>query len=138
MKINAEYMKGLLEAFEQAKRPYTYICELEREGYSYKEDICVFHLDILCDKGLIESLAKDGSLGFTYSPSEGTKKSFQLAPLRLTAEGHEFIANLNEKDVWYQIKENFQESGFDTIKSVAADLAMGYAKKKVGALLAAA
>tara|TARA_B100000809_G_scaffold252756_1_gene287831 strand:- start:928 stop:1341 length:414 start_codon:yes stop_codon:yes gene_type:complete len=137
MRVNPEYLKGLLEAFELAEKPYTYISELERHGYSYKDHECIFHLDILCDKGLIESKSEDGSLGFSYSPSEGVEKSFQLAPLRLTADGHDFIANLNEKDVWHQIKENFQESGFDTIKSVAADLAMGYAKKKVGALLAA-
>lgn len=137
MKINPEYMKGLLEAFEQAERPYTYISELEKRGYSYKTDECIFHLDILCDKGLVESKSEDGGLGFSYSPSEGVEKSWQLVPLRLTADGHDFIANLNETDVWQQIKDNFQESGFDTIKSVAADLAMGYAKKKVGALLAA-
>lgn len=133
MKINNEYLKGLLEAFEASDKPLTDIMLLNKLGFSYEEDTFVFHMDILLDKGLIESKSTRGGIGYQLL-SDGDR-SWSVIPLRLTAQGHEFISSLHEPDVWKNIQENFKNSSIDTIKSVAKDLAKGFAKKKVTELL---
>ena len=133
MKVNNEYMKGLLDAFESSETPLTDIYVLKDKGFSYEEDIFVFHMDILLDKGFIES--KSNTNGIGYRLMSDRSKVWSVIPLRLTAQGHEFIDSLNEPDVWENIQKNFKDSSIDTIKSVSKDLAIGFAKKKVTELL---
>ncbi len=133
MKIDSEYMKGLLDAFEASDTPLTDIHKLQEAGYSYEDDIFVFHMDILLDKGLIESKSTSGGIGYGLTGNGG--RFWSVVPLRLTAQGHDFIDSLNEPDVWENIQKNFKDSSIDTIKSVAKDLAKGFAKKKVTELL---
>jgi hypothetical protein len=132
LQIDYEYLKGLLEAFEKAESPYTDINELKNNGFSSEEDIFPFHMAILYDKQFIESRSPEYAFGY-QSTDIGPRWS--VLDLRLTAPGHEFIASLNDPDVWTEICKNFKKSGIDTVKSVAIDLAKGYAKKKVKALI---
>nr|WP_251991947.1 DUF2513 domain-containing protein [Escherichia coli] len=52
-------------------------------------------------------------------------------PLRLTARGHDFIADLRQKDVWQAIKTNFKDEGISTLMSVSKSLAKGFAREKI-------
>ncbi|HHQ4263681.1 TPA: DUF2513 domain-containing protein, partial [Vibrio cholerae] len=63
---------------------------------------------------------------------------WKIVPIRLTASGHEFIESLNEPDVWDTIQSNFKEASLETLAVVAKDLAIGFAKQKVKALLESA
>nr|WP_249941517.1 DUF2513 domain-containing protein [Escherichia coli] len=62
---------------------------------------------------------------------EGVGYSWIEVPLRLTARGHDFIADLRQKDVWQAIKTNFKDEGISTLMSVSKSLAKGFAKKKI-------
>jgi len=44
MKIDHDYLKRLLDAFESSETPTTDLYELERKGIFYREDIFVFHM----------------------------------------------------------------------------------------------
>lgn len=137
MKVDKEYLKELLEAFESVKTPLTNIRELAELGYDYKTDAFAFHSDILVDKGFIQTLSSNEKLygaGYQLS-SAGSRVWISTVPIRLTAAGHEFIDSLNEPNVWETIQANFKEASLDTIKSVALDLAKGYAKRKVKQIL---
>ncbi|MFW1382934.1 DUF2513 domain-containing protein [Vibrio parahaemolyticus] len=136
MKIDKEYLKELLEAFESAERPTTNITELEAKGFHYDDDKFVLHTDILIDKGYIQSFGIK-SRGVGYTLMGNGERSWSVVPLRLTAYGHDFIESLNEPNVWDEIQSNFKEASFDTMVSVAKDLAKGFAKKKVKSLLEA-
>ncbi|HDY7526653.1 TPA: DUF2513 domain-containing protein [Vibrio vulnificus] len=136
MKIDKEYLKELLEAFESAERPTTNITELETKGFHYDDDKFILHTDILIDKGYIQSFGfKTRGVGYILM-GNGTR-SWSVVPLRLTAFGHDFIESLNEPNVWDEIQSNFKEASFETMVSVAKDLAKGFAKKKVKSLLEA-
>ncbi|WP_238930127.1 DUF2513 domain-containing protein [Vibrio vulnificus] len=137
MKVDKEYLKQLLEAFESAERPTTNIQELEAKGFHYDDDKFVFHTDILVDKGYIESFALN-TRGVGYTLMGNGQRGWSVVPIRLTAFGHDFIESLNEPNVWAEIQANFKESSLETISSVAKDLAKGYAKQKVKVLLEAA
>jgi len=133
MKIDYEYLRGLLLAFQNCKKPYTNIDELEENGFLYKEDSFLFHMEILYDYNFIVS--RSSRSGFGYSDEDNLGPSWQQIDLRLTGLGHEFISSLNDPDVWSEICKNFKKSGIDTVKSVAIELAKSFAKKKITALL---
>lgn len=133
MKINRDYLKGLLEAFQASEGPFTNIRELKEKGFDFEEDDFIFHSDILLDRGFIESLSPRGGIG--YQRMGNGDCTWSVVPLRLTADGHDFIETLNAPNVWDDIQENFKQSSIDTLKSIAKELAIGYAKKRVTALL---
>lgn len=132
MKIDLDYLKSLLGAFQDAEGPTTDIDELKAHGFDYAEDRFIFHLQILHDKGLVE--LEDGhGLGF-YKGIDG-HVSWSVLPLRLTASGHEFIESLDNKAVWETIKTEFKDASLGTLLRVSKSLLEGYLKQKVETLL---
>ena len=55
----------------------------------------------------------------------------EVFPLGLTAQGHEFLAQLKEPEVWSKIKEQFKEFGIDAVKIAAKELTTILIKKKI-------
>ncbi|BCG45750.1 hypothetical protein GEOBRER4_n0516 [Citrifermentans bremense] len=133
MKIDQDYLKALLEAFQDSSGPLTDIEELATRGFPYETDEFTFHMEILLDKGFIESKSSKGGIGYILG-GNGCR-TWSVVPLRLTATGHEFIEALQQPGVMDQIKTNFKGAGLSVIKNVAVDLATGYAKQKVQTLL---
>ncbi|AXY32644.1 DUF2513 domain-containing protein [Yersinia pseudotuberculosis] len=132
MKINHEYLKNLLIAFENTTGPDTILSELEEAGFSKDDSDFIFHMRLLHDNGLI--IRVDGNLGFgqeIISGLQGYDYYWVETPLRLTARGHDFIADLRQKEVWQTIKTEFKDEGLSTLMSVARSLAEGFAKKKI-------
>jgi hypothetical protein len=133
MKIDQDYLKKLLEAFEDSPEPTTDIKELSQAGLHYDDPKFVFHMAILDDKGLIQQA--DGDAGFGMFRGADGHASWSVLPLRLTARGHDFIEALRNKEVWATIKKDFKEAGIDTLWKVSKELLEGYTKKKLAALL---
>ncbi|RJO69643.1 MAG: DUF2513 domain-containing protein [Myxococcales bacterium] len=132
MKIDLEYLKNLLEAFESAETPVTDINELKEKGFLENEDVFLFHLQIMEDEGLVQG-KPDGGLGYTRSISGGVYWSD--VPLRLTSQGHQFLDSLRNKEVWNAIKTGFKEHSIGTLLTISKDLLNGFLKKKVSALI---
>lgn len=128
MKIDQDYLKGLLEAFESSVGPTTDINELSDAGFPYQKDEFIFHMRLLEDRGLIEGLGRHPGFGYVQTR---TTYSWAVIPLRLTADGHDFIEALKQKEVWQAIKTEFKDASLATMVSAARSLAEGYAKKKV-------
>ncbi|ELY2772359.1 DUF2513 domain-containing protein [Cronobacter malonaticus] len=132
MKINQDYIKELLCAFEDTEGPDTLLTELEAKGYNRDDSDFIFHMRLLADNKLIERV--DGRRGFGHlircSLSDHVYY-WMITPLRLTAKGHDFLSDIRQKEVWSAIKTNFKEQGLATLTSVAKSLAEGFAKKKV-------
>ena len=133
MKIDHEYLKGLLEAFESSEEPITDIYKLEEKGFSFKEDIFIFHLQILSDKNLVQR-EKGIDLGFNRN-SDGTV-SWSVVSLRLTADGHDFIEAIRNNEVWDSIKSEFKDASLGTLIRVSKQLIESYTKKKITSILA--
>ncbi|MTI64031.1 hypothetical protein [Methylophaga sp.] len=55
--------------------------------------------------------------------------------VRTTARGHEFIAAIEKDNVWEVIKTEFKEESLDTIFTISKQLAVNYAKEKLGKYL---
>ena len=96
MKIDYEYLKGLLEAFEKAVQTYTNVEELKKNGYYYYEDKFIFHTDIFIDKRLIQVM---------YPEPNSLQGWNAEILLRLTADGHDFLAAIRDPYIWKDIKK---------------------------------
>lgn len=132
MKIDQQYLKDLLIAFEDTEGPDTMLDELESAGYNRDDSNFIFHMRLLYDNGLI--IRTDGKQGFGHEYHAylaGHDYIWIPVPLRLTARGHDFIADLRQKEVWQTIKTNFKDEGISTLMGLSKSLAMGFAKKKI-------
>lgn len=131
MKIDQVYLKGLLEAFEDSPDPTTDIEGLAKVGFSYETDtsLFVFHMSLLDDMGLIER--EDGDAGFGRYAGIGGSNSWSVIPLRLTANGHEFLEALRNKEVWSTIQRDFKNAGIKTMYQVATSLLATYLTNKI-------
>ncbi|WMY76416.1 DUF2513 domain-containing protein [Buttiauxella selenatireducens] len=129
MKINQQYLKDLLIAFEDAPNPDTDITELKERGFDYMDPEFMFHMRLLEDQYLIQRT--DGQPGFGFYESLGGPGSYAVMPLRLTAQGHDFIADLRQQEVWSTVKENFKEASMSSLVDIAKQLAQGFAKQKI-------
>ncbi|HXU93296.1 MAG TPA: DUF2513 domain-containing protein [Gallionella sp.] len=134
MKIDQEYLKQLLEAFESADRPFIDLNDIEKAGLTENEHAFVFHMQILDDKNLIQQANGDPGFGLQHGVG-GDEYYWSVIPLRLTADGHEFLEALRNEEVWSQLKANFKDASIDTLWGVSRQLLEGYAKKKVRELL---
>ncbi|MBS0054436.1 DUF2513 domain-containing protein [Yersinia sp. Marseille-Q3913] len=136
MKIDHEYLRNLLEAFESSERPETNINELELKGFDSNENF-VFHMRLMDDQKLI--CRTDGRPGFGLASAECDDDDggydWAVFPLRLTSDGHDFIDALRNQDVWNTIKVGFKDASMGTLTSVAKELAAGYLKKKISSYL---
>ncbi|MEN6488950.1 MAG: DUF2513 domain-containing protein [Smithella sp.] len=135
MKIDHDYLKGLLEAFEASDKSTTTILELKDRGYDYADEgeKFLFHMQILYDKQLIAS--ESGILGFGFDRSADGMPCWSVFNLRLTASGHDFLEALRNSQVWATLKREFKDVSIGTLLKVSKDLLEGYTKKKVESLL---
>lgn len=93
----------------------------EVKGFS--ENQVYYHIKLMAQANLVE--AKDWSTG------DGP----EWVVTSLTNKGHDFLDIIRQESVWSTVKSEFKESSLETVISVSKDLAEGWAKKKVEALL---
>ena len=133
MKIDQDYLKGLLDACQASEKPTFDIEDLKAAGFDYGDSRFEFHMMILTDQSFIER--DDGDHGFGLIKGMGDFASWSVLPLRLTASGHQFIEALDNKEVWATIKTGFKDASIATLKTVAMKLLEAYTTKKIEQLL---
>lgn len=132
MKIDHQYLKDLLIAFENTDGPDTLLHELEEQGFSRNASKFIFHMRLLDDNRLIARI--DGKTGFGHDIHMfigGHDYHWFEVPLRLTARGHDLIADLRQQEVWQAVKTNFKDEGLSSLMTITKSLAEAFAKKKI-------
>ncbi|WP_018294847.1 DUF2513 domain-containing protein [Mariprofundus ferrooxydans] len=133
MRIDIEYIKNLLEVVLDHDKPdfridHKDIAPLWRND-DEKLDNLVFHMEILKDQGLIENASGSGGIGFRRMGNGGFTVS--VIPLRLTAKGHQFAADLSKPGVIEKLKTSFKDSGPSEVVKVAFSLGAKVLEKKL-------
>ena len=123
MKIDLEYLRDFLAAVQEHDEPDFRIDHPDIKPLWKDDDEgtkkLVFHMEILEDQGLIESSISSPGLGFVRTGYGAVNVS--LKPLRLTAQGHQFAADLSKPGVFEKIKTSFNDCGpTETIRVVFA------------------
>ncbi|HWL94592.1 MAG TPA: DUF2513 domain-containing protein [Phycisphaerae bacterium] len=82
----------------------------------YDSNLIQDHLCIMWDAGLIEAIDASSSSGR------------QLFVQRMTWSGHEFLDSVRKGDFMEQLRSKWKDAPFEVVR----ELAMAYAKKKLG------
>ncbi|EIJ35286.1 DUF2513 domain-containing protein [Thiothrix nivea] len=133
MKIDHEFLKKILDFFESADKPTITLVDFENNAFLDDEHCFVFHMQILCDRKLVQR--EDGEAGFGIVDSNRGEYGWIAVPLRLTADGHDFLEALRNDEVWAKLKTDFKDASIGTLWSVSKQLLEGYLKKKVESLI---
>lgn len=128
MKIDQDYLKTILNTFIESPRSFIWVADIMEKDITL-DDKFLFHMQILEDQGFIECLDKQSDLG--YEITLGGQFQWNSRPLRLTASGHEFVEAINRSEIWDIIKQEFQDSSLETLKSAASSLLKAFAKKQL-------
>lgn len=134
MKIDQQYLKDLLLAFENWEKPSITAYQLsESGGFELKSIDFAFHMRLLDDQRLIARTDGHAGIGLyiDYDDEGNEQYDWPSFDLRLTSRGHDFIADLRQKEVWETIKTNFKDEGISTLMGLSKSLALGFAKKRV-------
>jgi len=129
MKPNAKYIKNLLVAFEESPCAYTDLEELQSKSWVIDEKF-LFHMRLLEDQGLVEGARQDRDLG--YSTTIDGQAHWSVAPIRLTAAGHDFAASLGNKAIFDKAKTTLATSGLAVTMELTKLMAIRYAKDTLG------
>lgn len=133
MKIDHEYLKGLLTAFEESDEPHTDIKKLQQAGYDYRTYEFLFHMRLLDDQNLVART--DGKHGIGFFESADGGGTWSVLSLRLTADGHDFLEALRNKEVWNTVKVSFKDAGIVMLVDVSKRLLEGFVQKKIDNIL---
>lgn len=120
MKRDMEIIRSILLALEEDVDPN------KVEGATAEQ--VRYHQALLIEAGLIHGRT-------TFYLSNTTPIPDVVNIEKLSWQGHEFIDLARQKEIWNTIKSQFKEASFDTVITVAKDLAEGWAKKKVQELI---
>ncbi|WP_223565513.1 DUF2513 domain-containing protein [Pantoea sp. OVA07A] len=131
MKIDQQYLKDLLIAFEDTEGSDTSENDLLKAGIDTKSPEFKFHMRLLGDKEFISRLNGEPGWEFYRPVNVGSFTMHVESSLRLTAKGHDFISDLRQKEVWNTVKNNFSDASLSTLSDVVKELAKGYAKQKI-------
>ncbi|HDC1418110.1 TPA: DUF2513 domain-containing protein [Salmonella enterica] len=136
MKIDYDYLKEVLSAFLNSKKPSITIRDL---GFYEKspEDLSklIFHLTLLVDQGLIRD---SGLKYFTFKDITGICFSGDGIPhggecdMVLTSEGHDFAMALSQNPILERIKKDFSEAPMAAAKQIATKLFTKLLNDKLG------
>ena len=131
MKIDLDYLKQLLDTFENSEKAFTNIIEFKKNGMDYNSEEFIFHLYLLWDNKLISTEFPEDS-NFGLSRLGNGEPSWTVKNLRLTYDGHQFIEALRNEDIWNKLNKDFKKSGMSTIVDVSKTLLGEYLKQKLG------
>ena len=130
MKPDADYLRRLLTAFQNAPNPTTDIGELEGAGLSLDDPKFEFHMMLLQDGGFVES--ESGMAGIGLSKGADGAIQWSVIPLRLTAAGHEFAEAMGSSKVLQTLKKNFIGASISMMRDVAVAMFKAEIAKHTG------
>ncbi len=133
MKIDIEYIKKILDVALEHTQPDFDIKHQDIKPLWETDELLsklVFHMKILEDQSLIESaLNSGGGLGFRRK-ADG-RYSVAVTPLRLTATGHQFAADLKKSGVVEQLTTSFKDAGPKEMVNIVIGLGKKIVDKKM-------
>lgn len=117
MKPNPEYIRNLLNVFEEFPAPTMDIQDIERAGIPYDNDEFYFHLRLLNDDRFVEREDEEPGIGVDRS-ADGMYQ-WSVLPLRLTSAGHTFAQALRSDTGFAAVKKTFAGTSLSVMRDIA-------------------
>jgi hypothetical protein len=136
VRVDFEYIKDFLELVLNNEKLDFWLNQEQFKPLwadSGSKEKMVFHLEVLEDLGVVESVSnKTHGIGFQRVGHNQVKLIF--IPLRLTAMGHQFAADLVKPGVFEKLVSNFKDAGPKEAIKVVFDLGRRILDKKLADL----
>ncbi|WP_123962042.1 DUF2513 domain-containing protein [Vibrio crassostreae] len=94
------------------------------------EHVINYHIALLIEAGLIQ-----GDVSGELGPNPAIPNYVRV--YRVTWQGHEFIDNFRNEEIWNTFKTEFKEMSFSSLTTIGKQLVEGIAKNKLEVLLKA-
>jgi hypothetical protein len=120
MQIDYDYLKNLLGAFEATEISIMNIIDLESAGFDIDGETLPFHMHILNDQNFIRR--EDGEYGFGVERGLDGSMAWTCIPLRMTAQGHEFLAGLRNEKIWKIVTKKLRTTSFEIVAATVKEL----------------
>jgi hypothetical protein len=117
MKPNPDYIKKLLDVFEEFPEPALDVQDIERAGIPFDDQEFYFHLRLLNDDGFVER--EDGEPGIGAERSADGMLEWSVLPLRLTSAGHTFAEALRSRPGFEAVKKSLVSSSLSMMRDIA-------------------
>ena len=142
MKIDLDYLQLLLVTAIESDRSFITINDWKKKDIKFDgfnkplDEKFIFHLRILMDNGLIQSIKTEGkpvtleSLGVMVLQNASHIITNEI-PIRLTQKGHDFANVLENSEVLNKLKTNFKNMTFDMIFDTGKKIVSAIANKKL-------
>ncbi|HEX2878226.1 MAG TPA: hypothetical protein VHO25_01690, partial [Polyangiaceae bacterium] len=121
MQIDYDYLSKVLKVFLASDTPTVTWKNFSEFHGGDQENKLIFHMEILADRGLVQSYLKGGGLGFALMGSGGY--TISIVPWRLTADGHDFASELQKPSVLQLIGTKLKSEGLAVVTKVVTSLA---------------
>lgn len=129
MKLDHDYLRLLLEAFDSSEFADITLSAIRDKGFVVDENL-IFHLRLLRDDGLIEPLdLRNRDLG--YSKNLNGYVCLSPVPLRMTRLGYEFLRGLQQPVVLEKLK-GLGDVSLGVATEVSKQFLIALALKSVG------
>ena len=121
MKLDHEYIKKILEAFEKIEKPYVNLKEVCIAAEVGLEENALYHFEILYDMKLV--VRSDGEIGVGATTDENGEPSISVGIFfRLTADGHEYLSSIKKPQIWNKAKKIAGDLGVGAMKEALKSL----------------
>jgi hypothetical protein len=130
MRISYEYVAEILSGFLEAPEPHINWSTFESKMRE-DEKLFFFHIFILRDKGLIVGASDPRNIGVEFNGNANLYETW-MAPIRLTATGHDFADALSKPSIKEVIVDKFKDEGISAVLGIARSLAEKHAEKLLG------
>lgn len=134
MKKDIDFIKRYLNVFIESEAPYVSMTEFVNRGFPIEDETVFFHFLLLVEEGYISSVNLERGdlekLGVHFY-SARRPVDWTNTPIRITNDGMEFLASINNDDVFEKLK-SIGTQPLSVIKEVGIELLKSYTKKKFG------
>ena len=134
MRVDYEYVSGILNRFLDSDSPVLYLSDLKKE-LTEDDNKLFFHLLILRDKSIITGSGTRGqTIGIQFNDNTN-EYDYWLVALRLTAEGHDFADAITKPSIKEVVLDKFRNEGFSAVVDLSKRIALKQAERKLDDLL---
>lgn len=127
MKRDLDYLKSLLEAFEESEDG---VKINKIKGFDFESALFRYHMELLKEAKLI--CRDDGEFDIGLRKSGDGIYTWNIWSLRLTNDGHDFLDNIRSEEIWSTLKTGFKDVSLGVLTKVAKELFNRALNKQLG------
>jgi hypothetical protein len=122
MHLDHDLIRKILIGFEKVPSLFTTLDDVAKTENIKMDDLFFHNCYLIADQNLIVNQAGNSDIGLEWGLRREDGFTQSVIPLRLTAEGHEYLSAIKEPARWKKIKKIAGSAGLQVIIAVAKSI----------------